>query len=119
MARAKGLPIRAAIDRLIETGRSLRRYRQAFLMLLAFLIYNDGIGTIMRMATSYGDEIGIDQGIMIGVDRAGAVRRHPVRVPLRHARRPDRRQAVDRAGAGRLHGDLHFRLLHDDRGPIS
>ena len=24
-------------------------------MLLAFLIYNDGIGTIMRMATIYGD----------------------------------------------------------------
>ena len=30
-------------------------------MLLAFLIYNDGIGTIMRMATIYGDEIGIEQ----------------------------------------------------------
>ena len=30
-------------------------------MLLAFLIYNDGIGTIMRMATIYGDEIGIDR----------------------------------------------------------
>ena len=53
------------IDRLIETGRSLRRYRQAFLMLLAFLIYNDGIGTIMRMATIYATELGIDQGIMI------------------------------------------------------
>ncbi len=64
--RASGLPVRAAIDRLIETGRSLRSYRQAFLMLLAFLIYNDGIGTIMRMATRYGDEIGIDQEIMIG-----------------------------------------------------
>ena len=35
-------------------------------MLVAFLIYNDGIGTIMRMATRYGDEIGIEQGIMIG-----------------------------------------------------
>ena len=34
-------------------------------MLLAFLIYNDGIGTIIRMATIYGTEIGIDQGAMI------------------------------------------------------
>ena len=59
------LPIRAAVDRLIETGRRLRRYRQAFLMLLAFLIYNDGIGTIIRMAVIYGDEIEIDQGVMI------------------------------------------------------
>ncbi len=34
-------------------------------MLLAFLIYNDGIGTIIRMATIYGTEIGIDQTTMI------------------------------------------------------
>ena len=34
-------------------------------MLIAFLIYNDGIGTIIRMATSYGTEIGIDQTMMI------------------------------------------------------
>jgi UMF1 family MFS transporter len=64
-ARLKGLPVKAALDRLVETFRSLRRYRQAFLMLVAFLIYNDGIGTIMRMATRYGDEIGIGQEIMI------------------------------------------------------
>jgi len=60
------LPIRASINRLIETFRSLRRYRQAFLMLLAFLIYNDGIGTIIRMAVKYGDEMRFDQGVMIG-----------------------------------------------------
>ena len=28
--------------------------QQAFLMLVAFLIYNDGIQTIIRMATTYG-----------------------------------------------------------------
>ncbi len=59
------LPIRAAIARLVETGRSLRRYRQAFLMLLAFLIFNDGIGTIMRMATIYANELKIEKGITI------------------------------------------------------
>ncbi len=59
------LPIRAAVTRLIETGRSLRRYRQAFIMLLAFLIYNDGIGTIIRMATIYATELKIDRGITI------------------------------------------------------
>ena len=35
-------------------------------MLVAFLIYNDGIGTIIRMATIYGTEIGIGQRAMIG-----------------------------------------------------
>jgi UMF1 family MFS transporter len=58
-------PLRAAMGRLAETARDLRRYRNGFLMLLAFLIYNDGIGTIIRMATIYGAEIGIDQGSMI------------------------------------------------------
>ena len=53
--RIGGLPIRAAFVALVGTGRGLRRYRQAFLMLIAFLIYNDGIGTIIRMATIYGD----------------------------------------------------------------
>lgn len=55
----------AAFVRLAETFRELRRYKQGFLMLLAFLIYNDGIGTIIRMATIYGREINIDQGSMI------------------------------------------------------
>jgi UMF1 family MFS transporter len=53
------------VRRLIETVRELRRYRQAFMLLLAFLLYNDGIQTIIRMATTYGTEIGIDENAMI------------------------------------------------------
>ena len=45
--------------RLGETVRTLRSFKPAFLMLLAFLVYNDGIQTIIRMATAYGTEIGI------------------------------------------------------------
>lgn len=48
-----------AFVRVGETFRELRTYRQAFLMLVAFLIYNDGIGTIIRMAVIFGNEIGI------------------------------------------------------------
>jgi UMF1 family MFS transporter len=51
--------------RLGETLRQLRGFRQAFLMLLAFLIYNDGIQTIIKMATAYGTEIGIGQSALI------------------------------------------------------
>lgn len=58
-------PIRAAIVQLIATGRALGRYRQAVLLLLAFLIYNDGIGTIMRMATIYAAELKFNQSITI------------------------------------------------------
>ena len=51
--------------RLVDTFRELRRFKQAFLLLVAFLIYNDGIQTIIRMATTFGSQIGIDQGAMI------------------------------------------------------
>ncbi len=57
---------RVALVRLRETFTELRGYRNAFLMLLAFLIYNDGIGTIIRMAAIYGTELGIGQGALIG-----------------------------------------------------
>jgi len=55
----------AAFRDLGQTFRELRRYRQAMLLLVAFLIYNDGIGTIIRMATVYGHEIGLESGAMI------------------------------------------------------
>ncbi len=58
--------VRAAFAQLRDTFRALRGYRQAFLMLLAFLIYNDGIQTIIKMATAYGTELGIGQGALIG-----------------------------------------------------
>jgi MFS transporter, UMF1 family len=57
--------LRIGIARLGTTFRELRRFRQAFLLLLAFLLYNDGIQTIIRMATTYGTEIGLDTGAMI------------------------------------------------------
>jgi MFS transporter, UMF1 family len=57
--------IRAALVRVWETFHELRGYRQAFLMLVAFLLYNDGIQTIIRMASIYGAEIGIDRNAQI------------------------------------------------------
>lgn len=58
--------VRAAFVQIRDTVTALRKYKNAFLMLLAFLIYNDGIGTIIRMATIFGDEIGIERGALIG-----------------------------------------------------
>jgi UMF1 family MFS transporter len=57
--------LRASFGRLGRTLHQLRSHRDAFLMLCAFLIYNDGINTIVRMSTSYGTELGISRGNLI------------------------------------------------------
>jgi UMF1 family MFS transporter len=59
-------PVQAAFLRLRETLGQLRRFREAFVFLVAFLIYSDGISTIIRMATIYGTEIGIAPGALMG-----------------------------------------------------
>jgi UMF1 family MFS transporter len=63
---AAGRAIFGAFPRLGETLRELRGFRHAFIFLLAFLLYNDGIQTIIKMATAYGTEIGIGAGALIG-----------------------------------------------------
>ena len=55
----------ASLAGLVHTIRELSRYRNALLLLVAFVIYADGIGTIQRLATSYGAELGIEQGALI------------------------------------------------------
>jgi UMF1 family MFS transporter len=57
--RAGDAPLLVGLRRLGETFAALRHYRDAFLMLLAFMIYNDGVVTIIRLAVAYGSEVGI------------------------------------------------------------
>jgi UMF1 family MFS transporter len=50
--------IKASFARLGETLQNLRQYKELFKYLIAFLIYNDGIGTIIGVAVIYGAELG-------------------------------------------------------------
>ena len=59
-------PLMVAGRRLSVTFRELRRYKQLFLFLIAFWFYNDGIGTIIKMAAIYGNEIGIGTMDLVG-----------------------------------------------------
>jgi len=59
-------PFRAGFKRLGDTFKEVRKYGELFKFLLAFWLYNDGIGTIIKMATIYGAEIGIGQTDLIG-----------------------------------------------------
>lgn len=62
---AGGSAVRAGLARLRRLAAELRRHPQALAMLVAFVIYNDGVVTIIRLATIYGEEIGIDRTGMI------------------------------------------------------
>ena len=50
--------VTASFRRLRETFNQLRRYRELLKFLFAYLIYNDGIGTIIGVAAIYGAELG-------------------------------------------------------------
>ncbi|ACY12976.1 MFS transporter [Haliangium ochraceum] len=64
--RANANPVVASVKRLGQTFREIRKHRDVFTFLLAFWLYNDGIITIIKMATIYGTEIGLEQGDLIG-----------------------------------------------------
>jgi UMF1 family MFS transporter len=59
-------PLRAGFYRLLETLGEIRRHKQLLTFLVAFWFYTDGIGTIIKMATVYGTEIGLGQYTLIG-----------------------------------------------------
>ncbi len=59
-------PVSASFKRLVMTFAEIRKYRELFKFLVAFWLYNDGIGTIIKMATIYGAEIGIGTLDLVG-----------------------------------------------------
>jgi len=59
-------PIKASFKRLGMTFTEIRKYGELFKFLVAFWLYNDGIGTIIKMATIYGAEIGISALDLVG-----------------------------------------------------
>ncbi|UCC85084.1 MAG: MFS transporter [Gemmatimonadota bacterium] len=59
-------PVRAGFSRLVETLREVRAHRELLILLLAFWLYMDGIGTIIKMGAVYAAEIGIGDTDVIG-----------------------------------------------------
>ncbi|MEZ3145294.1 MFS transporter [Halobaculum sp. MBLA0143] len=59
-------PVGAGFARLRRTAGEIREYPDLLLFLGAFLLYADGIGTIIRMASIYGREVGIGQTQIVG-----------------------------------------------------
>ncbi len=63
---APGNPVVVGFRQLRETLQAVRGNRNLLLFLGAFLLYADGIGTIIRMASVYGSEIGIGATGIVG-----------------------------------------------------
>ncbi len=62
----EGNPVVQGFRQLWKTFTQLRQFPEALKFLLAFWLYTDGIGTIIKMATIYGASIGIGQTDLIG-----------------------------------------------------
>lgn len=63
--RSVAVAVVATVNSLRSTFRDLKRYREAFLMMVAFIIYNDGVNTVIRVGATYGTEIGIPQSSLL------------------------------------------------------
>ena len=64
--RSNDAAITVAFRRMKGTFRELYGFRNAFLMMMAFLLYNDGISTIIRMAAYLAASREFDSGVTIG-----------------------------------------------------
>ena len=59
VAGKRANPIRAGFARLLQTFRRIKQYKQLLLFLVAFWLYNDGVASVYKLATTYGDEMKI------------------------------------------------------------
>jgi len=64
-AGAPGNPIVQGFAQIGRTFRKLGQFRQLLLFLVAFWIYGDGIGTIIKMATPFGKSLGVPDNQMM------------------------------------------------------
>ena len=60
-------PLRDSFVRLFTTFRQIRRHRRAFLFLLSYFFYIDGVDTIITMAMAYGRDLGFGVTLLIVV----------------------------------------------------
>lgn len=58
-------PIHDSFSRLWQTIKHIHEHKQVFLFLIAYFFYIDGIGTIIKMATAVGSDVGLDGNSLI------------------------------------------------------
>ena len=63
--RSTGAYVSVGLKRVATTFKEIKKYQELLKFLIAFWLYNDGISTIIKMATIYGKEIGIGTNDLI------------------------------------------------------
>jgi UMF1 family MFS transporter len=56
-----GNPVTGGFSRLFDTYRDIQQYRIAFLFLIAFWFYTNGINAIITLSAAYATDIGLEQ----------------------------------------------------------
>jgi len=46
-----------SVGRLVKTFKNIRQYKMLFLFLIAFLIYNNGIDTVINLSPAFGEDV--------------------------------------------------------------
>lgn len=58
-------PVKESLKRLATTFKNIRLHKPTFIFLLAYFFYIDGVDTIIKMATSYGYDLGVDSNMLL------------------------------------------------------
>jgi len=65
LSRGLSKTIAKAFNEVFSTLREVKKHKRVALFLLAYWLYIDGVDTIIRMATAYGSDIGLETSSMI------------------------------------------------------
>lgn len=57
--------ISGSFKRMGRTFKNIKMHKPAFIFLIAYFFYIDGVDTIIKMATSYGSDLGVDSNTLL------------------------------------------------------